>query len=350
MSRRPAPHPSLTLALCSLVATVPVAAQWSPLPSRTTVSLRGLSVVDGATVWASGARGTVLHSADSGATWRVDTIPGARGDDLRAIHAHSARVAHVAATAGRIWRTVDGGRTWELRYQSRDTSVFLDALAFWDDQHGLALGDPVDGRFLLLRTDDGGDTWRELGPDERPVAMAGEAAFAASGSSLLLRDEGGARLAWIGTGGAAARVHRSVSGGRAWVAYDTPIRQGEAAAGIFSLAAVPEGGLVAVGGHYAQDDSTRGTLALGDGVGPWRAGAAGVGGYRSGVAFTGLPSGGTVGLAVGPAGTDLTRDGGAQWTPFDRTGFHAVRASGDGIFYASGSGGRLARFDARAMP
>jgi hypothetical protein len=41
---------------------------------------------------------------------------------------------------------------------------------------------------------------------------------------------------------------------------------------------------------------------------------------------------------------------GGQWAAFDTTGFHAVRASRDGIFYASGSGGRIAKFNARQLP
>ncbi|HEX4933443.1 MAG TPA: hypothetical protein VFV33_09705, partial [Gemmatimonadaceae bacterium] len=220
----------------------PLQAQWTPLASGTTASLRGLSVVDGRTAWASGTKGTVVHTTDGGATWIVSTIPEGARFDLRSVHARSARVAHVAATAGRIWRTTDGGATWSLRYQASDTTVFLDAIAFWDDANGMALGDPIGGRFFLLVTRDGGETWREVPFDERPVTHDGEAAFAASGSSLLLQGRADSAVAWIGSGGLAARVHRSVNGGRQWVAYDTPVRQGESATGIFSVADVPGGG------------------------------------------------------------------------------------------------------------
>jgi len=323
-------------------------AQWRPLTSGTTVSLRGLSVVDGRTAWASGARGTVVHTTDGGATWRVDSVPGAVAFDLRAIHARSPRIAHVAATAGRIWRTRDGGATWELRYEASDTSVFLDAIEFWDDRHGMALGDPIGGRFFLLVTRDGGDTWHEPPIDERPVAAPGEAAFAASGSSLLLQGSADSLVAWIGTGGAVARLHRSVQRGRNWVAYSTPMRQGSPAEGIFSVAHVPGQGLMVVGGHYSQNDSTRGNAASTLAGPQWRlVTTQGPRGYRSGVAFARLPGEAPVGVAVGPGGSDVSTDGGMTWAPFDSTGYHAVRASQDGIFFASGSGGRLARYDLR---
>lgn len=335
--------------LCAVAS--PAGGQWTPLASGTTASLRGLSVVDAHVAWASGTGGTVLHTTDGGATWKVDTIPGAEALDLRAVHARSARVAWVAATAGRIWRTTDGGARWVLQHEASDPAVFLDAIDFWDDQHGIALGDPIDGRFHLLATSDGGDTWRVLPLDERPVAAPGEAAFAASGSSLLVQGAPDAMQAWIGTGGAVARVHRRMSRAKGWVAYDTPMRQGGAAEGIFSLAEVPGHGFAMVGGHYEQQDSTRGNAATSPTGATWHAvTAAPPRGYRSGVAFARLAGGRTIGIAVGPGGSDLSRDGGQGWGAFDGAGYHAVRASRDGIFYASGSGGRIARFDARTLP
>jgi photosystem II stability/assembly factor-like uncharacterized protein len=337
----------LACTVVSGVVTTRLAAQWTALPSATTASLRGLSVVDGRTVWASGTKGTVVRTTDGGATWAVHAVPGAEAFDLRSIHAGSARDAVVASTNGRIYRTDDGGATWRLAYEASDTSVFLDAIDFWDGQHGMALGDPMQGRFFLLVTRDGGDTWHEPPLDQRPVASPGEAAFAASGSSLLLQGSPDSMVAWIGTGGASARVHRSVARGTSWIAYDTPIRQGGASEGIFSLAEVPEGGFVAVGGHYAQSDSTRANAASSRDGARWQLiTPQGPRGYRSGVAFARV-NGANVGVAVGPGGSDVSRDGGVRWAALDTAGYHAVRASRDGIFYASGSGGRLARFDAR---
>ena len=329
------------LALAPAVAT----AQWQPLQSGTRASLRGLSVVDAQTAWASGARGTVVHTVDGGRRWQVDIVPGAERLDLRAIHARDGRVAHVAATAGRIWRTTDGGRSWTLRYQSPDTATFLDAIDFWDDRHGVALGDPVAGRFLILRTDDGGDTWHEAPLAERPAARDGEAAFAASGSSLIVSGTGDV---WLGSGGLAARLHHSPDRGRTWTAVDAPHPTGPSA-GTFALAWTP-GRLFTVGGDYQLPDSTRrvaGSYGLAGNAAPVPAagGFEGPRGFRSGLAAS--RAGGTwVLVAVGTNGTDISRDGGIRWTPFDTAGFHAVRASRDGTFFASGSEGRLAVYHA----
>lgn len=335
-----------TLAL-PLLLPAPSRAQpaWDSLATGTTASLRGLSVVDDRVAWASGTRGTVLRSVDGGDSWRADTVPGAGALDLRAIHARSALVAHVAATAGRIWRTTDGGRTWSLRYQGADTAVFLDAIAFADDRNGIALGDPLDGRFLLLVTRDGGETWAEAAGPSRPGAAPGEAAFAASGTSLVLRGP----LAWLGTGGSVARVLRSADGGSTWDAVPSGVRARDGSGGVFSLAFADPLRGVAVGGDYLQPDSAAGTASFTtDGGRTWLPASRPPRGYRSGVALARL-DGVPLAIAVGTSGSDLTVDGGETWQPLDDTPFNAVQFAPSGIAFAAGSRGRISRLDARRL-
>jgi photosystem II stability/assembly factor-like uncharacterized protein len=73
--------------------------------------------------------------------------------------------------ASRIYQTADGGQTWTLRFKTRTKMPFFDALAFWDRQHGLAMSDPVNGRFLIVATDDGGKTWQPVPGDKMPPAL-----------------------------------------------------------------------------------------------------------------------------------------------------------------------------------
>src|SRR4051812_37098607 len=155
---RPAYLSALLLAFAAPIAAVH--AQWSEQHSPTDVELRGLSIVSPTVVWASGGRGTVVHTLDGGAHWTLDTIPGAGALDLRAIAATSATTAHALSIAdsSRIYRTTDGGRTWTRTWGATRKGTFLDALRFWDAKHGIAMSDPVDGKFLLLTTSDGGES------------------------------------------------------------------------------------------------------------------------------------------------------------------------------------------------
>lgn len=338
--------------VCLLVAAALIAlplrktaaqADWEALRANTAASLRGLHVVSDQVIWASGSRGTVMHSSDGGNFWAVDTIPGGAAFDIRSIHGRGERVAHAAATAGRIWRTIDGGKSWSLRYQATDTSVFLDAISFWDDRRGMALGDPIHGRFLILFTEDGGESWHEAPEASRPAAIAGEAAFAASATSLVTMGRG---LAWIGSGGKAARVHRSRDFGRSWQVSETPLQSGSGANGIFSLAFADAMNGAAVGGDYRFADSSRASAALSrDGGVTWVAASAMPRGYRSGAALRRRSGARPFAISVGTNGTDVSMDGGATWQPLNAGSYNAVQFAPGGTIYAAGDRGRLGRFD-----
>ena len=323
----------------------PQTSSWEPLKVETTASFRGLSVVNDRVIWAGGTRGTVIHSIDGGATWRVDSIPGAATLDLRAVHARSGEVAHVAATAGRIWRTTDGGKTWSLRYQASDTTMFLDAITFFDDRHGLALGDPMGGRFIILVTRDGGDTWAEAASGSRPEAMEGEAAFAASGTSLVVA---AGRWGWLGTGGSAARVFRTLDGGATWTVSPSAIPPRAGSGGVFSVAFADMMHGIVVGGDYERADSSTGTAAFtSDGGVTWSPATRFPRGYRSGVALRRVNQDDLVAVAVGTTGSDVSRDGGRTWSPLDGTPFNAVQFAPSGVAYAVGARGRVARLEIR---
>jgi photosystem II stability/assembly factor-like uncharacterized protein len=142
----------------------------------------------------------------------------------------------------------DAGAHWTLLFTNADPKGFFDAIAFWDAQHGIVVGDPVDGRAEVLTTDDGGATWQRRSP---PAALPNEGSFAASNTCLTLF---GKRDAWFATGGpGAARVFHSKDRGRSWTVATTPIRNDGPSAGIFSLAFRDARHGIAVGGDYSKD-------------------------------------------------------------------------------------------------
>lgn len=128
-------------------------AQWTVQVSGTKARLRGLCVVSGEVAWASGTGGAFLRTIDGGKTWRAGTVPGASSLDFRDVHADGDKTALMLSIGpgeqSRIFKTADGGATWTIIYVNRDPKGFLDAIAFWDRDHGLAFGDPVDGRFVV---------------------------------------------------------------------------------------------------------------------------------------------------------------------------------------------------------
>ena len=240
---------ALLVALCMPAAR----AQWQPQDAGTDADLRGLSVVSPAVAWVSGTKGTVARTTDGGKTWTAGAVPGAAGLDFRDVEAFGGATAYLLSAgpgaASRVYKTTDGGKTWALQFKNPDPDGFLDALAFWDEKGGLALGDPVKGRFQLLATDDGGATWTPL---PGPAALPNEGAFAASGTCLVAR---GTHDAWFVTGGAkAARVFHSADRGRTWTAAETPVAAGVESAGGFSVAFRDRDHGIVVGGDYRKPD------------------------------------------------------------------------------------------------
>ena len=338
------------LAMLGLLLVPQAAArgQWQPQASGTDAELRGLSVVSANVAWVSGTRGRVGRTSDGGKTWVIDTVPGATGLDLRAIHAMDARTALVMSAGeaekgqARIYRTGDGGRTWRLVFSTEQKGVFLDALAFWDARHGIVLGDPVDGRLFFLTTDDGGRSWSRLPPDRLPQPLEGEAFFAASGSCLAVQ---GASNVWVGSGGgAAARVFRSTDRGRTWQVSTTPVQATNASSGIFSVAFRDARHGVAVGGDYRQAHGTSPNVALSDDGGrTWRLpNGAPPSAYLSAVSFAG-PS---HLVAVGLGGTALSADRGETWKLVDSVAYNSARFLSPSAGWAAGPRGRIARWRA----
>jgi photosystem II stability/assembly factor-like uncharacterized protein len=330
------------------LAAAPLRAQWTPQPSNTDAEFRGLVAVSPTVVWASGTRGRVARTTDGGKTWRVDSIPGASGLDFRDVFAASAGRAW-AMSAGladsgqaRIFATRDGVQ-WTKQFETSQKGVFLDAISFWDETHGIAMSDPVDGKLFLIATDDAGKTWKHLDTDNAPPVLANEAAFAASGTCLAVQ---GTSNVWIATGGAdRARVFRSTDRGRTWSVANTPLHAGSSAAGAFSVAFSDAQHGVVVGGEYTKPKEPVLNVALSDDGGKtWRRPKGPLpAGYMSGVAIIPGTRGRSM-VAVGLAGTARSDDAGETWTMVDTVAYNSVAFASRDDGWAAGPRGRIAKW------
>ncbi len=313
---------------------------WQPQRSGVTARLRGVSAVSTSVAWASGANGTILRTTDGGASWQPRPIAGTMALDFRDIDAFGERVAYVLSIgpgeASRIYKTADGGERWDLQFANLDPKVFLDAMAFWNADRGVAFSDSVDGHFVVFTTTDGGRKWNRVPSDRLPAALDGEGAFAASGTNVAVGERD---RAWIGT--TAGRVLRTLDGGRTWTIASTPVRA-DKSAGIFSIAFRSATDGIVVGGDFNQPDEAADNAAVtSDGGATWTL-VKGLRGYRSVVAWSGRGRGPAV--AIGPAGADASVDGGRTWTALAGEGYDSVSfVPGALIGWAAGDKGRIAK-------
>jgi photosystem II stability/assembly factor-like uncharacterized protein len=307
---------------------------------------RGLAA-RGEEVWASGRGGRWARSTDGGRTWTSGTIPGADSLVLVDVEILGPGVACALGTGfdsgvGRAYRTADGGATWAMTYERRHAQVFLDGMAFWDGERGVAFGDPVDGAFHILRTDDGCHSWTEVMRERPPVPLEAEAGFAASGTAITAA---GDRHAWIGTGGGkVARVLRTTDGGGSWTVHETPFPAGPAA-GIFGVAFRDTLHGVAVGGNYQQPaDSAPNVLVTDDGGATWRVvGTTAPAGVRYGVRYVRSERGWVI-AALGPTGFGYSMNDGAGWVTVDTLNAFTLAVTARAA-WAAGPDGRIVRFD-----
>lgn len=328
-----------------LVLLTLLAPHWTVQQSGVKARLRGVSAVNDRVAWASGANGTVLRTANGGASWDKLTVTS-DPLDFRDIDAIDERTAYVLSIgngpASRIYKTTDAGATWTLQFRNEEAKAFYDAMSFWDANHGIAFGDSIDGQFCILITQNGGRLWQRVPASALPPALENEGAFAASGTNIAVF---GKTHAWIGTGaGAKARVLRTADRGRTWQISETPLLAGPSA-GIFSVAFRDQNHGIVVGGDYKKENEAVDNLAVTrDGGATWKL-TKGLSGFRSVIAY--VPGSRSL-LAVGPSGTDYSNDDGRSWKPvagpgFDTLSLTRTRPRHPIVGWGAGAGGSLGR-------
>jgi photosystem II stability/assembly factor-like uncharacterized protein len=315
--------------VCLGILGVSCGAAWGQFDleeSHTTASLRGIDAVGPGVAWASGSGGTVLRTEDGGYLWQTCSVPkGAEKLDFRGVQGFDAKTAYVMSSGkgplSKVYKTTDGCATWTLVLDDTDADGFFDAIRMRNGSPDslYVLGDPVDGKFVLLGTDDGGKRWTRVVSPGLAAAAPGIGAFAASNTSLI----GDSTFATGGPGGPFVyRGDFTCTSGESFAVclqhgvevqhVKVPMAGETESAGIFSLGRCGDR-MVAVGGEYTKPAVSAGTAATFDAhFGGWFAAKTLPSGYRSAVAYDQKSD---TCLAVGPGGSDVSKDDGVHWSP-----------------------------------
>ncbi|OUS01941.1 oxidoreductase [Flavobacteriales bacterium 33_180_T64] len=223
----------------------------------------------------------------------------------------------------------------KIVYQENHPNAFYDSLEFWNDNEGLAIGDPTEDCMSIIVTRDGGNTWTKLSCDDLPKTKDGEAAFAASDTNIAIVGD----KTWVATGGKASRILYSPDKGDTWEVFETPIVQGFETTGMYSLDFYDDQNGFAIGGDYTKPaDSSANKIRTQDGGKTWQLVAKNQSpGYRSCVQY--VPNSNAKELvAVGFKGIDYSNDAGNSWTHLSDKGFYTIRFLNDSVAYAAGRG------------
>jgi photosystem II stability/assembly factor-like uncharacterized protein len=331
-------HRHVLILICLLPFALPGQSQWNIQDSHTTADLHGIRNVGRGVAWASGTNGTVLHTEDAGNLWQICAVPpGAEKLDFRGIYAFDENTAIVMSSGkgnlSRLYKTSDGCKTWKLVFANPDEEGDWSSINFVGKANGIILGNPVNGRFVIFETEDGGLHWNRQ-KSTGAGAVLGGVVFAVSNSSLVQQD--GRQVFGIGGPQGSFVYFRGIgtikclqetqdqdpNACNAWNATRLPlgarmpVRSGIDSAGVFSLAIRPgptisKSVLVAVGGDFRKPDKQSDTSATSISGGRlWIAARTPPHGYRSSVAYDEKTR---TWITVGLNGTDISTDDGKNW-------------------------------------
>ena len=195
-------------------------------------------------------------------------------------------------------------------YTENNEKVFLDSMIFWNNKEGIVIGDPTENCLSIIITRDGGKIWKKTVCGSLPNVTDGEAAFAASNTNICIKGN----KTWIVSGGKKSRVFYSPDKGISWAVFETPIVQGQAMTGIFSVDFYDDKiGVIAGGNYEAQNQNFQNKAITFDGGKTWKLLAENTGfGYASCIQF--VPnSGGRQLVTVGTSGLYYSADSGNNW-------------------------------------
>ena len=297
-------------------------------------SFRGMSVVSDKIIWVSGSNGTVGKSVDGGKQWSWFIVKGFEKRDFRDIEAFDGKTAIIMAIAepANILKTTDGGITWKVVFTDTIKGMFLDAMDFSDNQNGMVVGDPVNGKFFLAETKDGGESWRLLPDQLKGIPEEGEAFFAASGSNMHYR---GNRNFLLVSGGKSSRIHDG------YASWNLPIIQGKESTGANSIAVFGKNAVV-VGGDFSADSLSTDNCILFtlSNKFSFKKPTTPPHGYRSCVEYVSKNKL----IACGTSGVDVSTDGGLNWKLISTEGFHVcMKAKKGKAVFLAGSNGKIAK-------
>ena len=187
-----------------LLPTARAAGAWTKQRSGSLAWLHAVYFLDEQKGWAVGGRGTLLSTDDGGTVWRASKRP--TEDALRDVYFADEQNGWLVCERSiydlktkeeprtYLLRTIDGGATWkQINVIGKDVDARLVRALFTDAGRGWAFGEEG----ALYTTRDGGDSWEKQRVPTRNLLLGGwfldsqQGWLVGAGSTLLQTSDGG---------------------------------------------------------------------------------------------------------------------------------------------------------------
>ncbi|QCX00371.1 oxidoreductase [Aggregatimonas sangjinii] len=283
---------------------------------------------------------TLRYAANKGTFGNIDLRNGKIMEGVKKFHTSIPEFRAIAHTSSDffmlsvgspalLYKTGEGGKM-DLVYMEEGDGVFYDAMTFWNDSEGIAIGDSVDGCLSIIISRNGGYTWSKIPCERLPEGIEGEGAFAASNTNIKTIGD----YTWIAT---TKRILFSPDKGTTWKAFETPVANTEATQGIYSIDFWDKNIGIAFGGDYTNPERNTANKAITiDGGKTWELLADGQNpSYKSCVQFVPNSEGKEI-VALGLTGISYSSDIGKSWKKLSDEPFFTIRFLNDSTAYAAG--------------
>ena len=229
----------------------------------------------------------------------------------------------------------DGLTNPKLVYTENHKKSFYDAMAFFDENNGIAIGDPTDNCLSILTTKNAGNSWQKIDCSKLPKLIEGEAAFAASNTNIAIQG----KHAWVITGGTQSRVLHTTNMGKTWDITNTPILSGSESSGAYSIAFNDKNNGFICGGDYTNKQANHSNKAVTTDAGKtWNLVADGLyPGYISCVQYVPNTDGKEL-FAVSTEGIYFSNNRGNSWIRVNKEGYFTIKFVDKNNAWLAGNG------------
>jgi photosystem II stability/assembly factor-like uncharacterized protein len=135
---------------------------WLPLNSGTLANFNAVEFLNGTVGFAGGDSG-IFKTTDGGSTWNKITIPAATNADIYDIDFMDNQTGFAVGDSGVMLKTTDQGNTWQLKTCPAGTSGYLSSVHFPTSNIGYSVGGNWGGGWggslSFLKSTDAGETW-----------------------------------------------------------------------------------------------------------------------------------------------------------------------------------------------
>ena len=303
-------------------------------------STRALEVENDSTCWFSGSNNRFGYTNDFGKTWKENIIKYDTFNlEFRSISITTTSVFILSVgTPALLFKIEKKTLNYKLVYNETYDKTFYDSMQFWDNENGIAVGDPTEDCMSIIITKDGGNTWNKIACENLPKAVEGEAAFAASNTNISLAND----MAFIVSGGKEANILVGNDYGKSWKKYKTPIIQGQKMTGIFSVDNLSMDTVIIAGGNWSSKENKDKAMAISKDKGiTWELKKNNPG-YISCIQF--IPKTKNL-IACSTTGIYYSEDLAESWVKVSKEGYYSFQISKNGEFLYFSGGNKLMSVD-----